>query len=180
LPTRAAGPTRRSEFPIPDKYPDRTRRIESAILDVRGQKVMVDADLARLYGVTTKRLNEQVKRNQERFPADFMFQLTEAEKAEVVARHPHLTRLRFSPVLPYAFTEHGAVMVASVLSSERAVEVSVFVVRAFVRMRLLLATHRELVQKLTELERRVSRHDERIAALFDAVRQLMRLPGKPR
>ncbi len=162
-----------------DNLPDRTRRVESAIVDVRGQKVLLDADLARLYGVTTKRLNEQVKRNRARFPDDFVFQLTETEKAEIVAREPRLARLKFSPVLPNAFTEHGAVMAASVLSSERAVEVSVFVVRAFVRMRLLLATHRELVQKLTELERRVARHDARIAALFDAVRQLMQLPAGP-
>jgi hypothetical protein len=162
--------------PLAENYPDRGRRIENVILDIRGQKVVLDADLARLYGVTTKRLNEQVKRNSDRFPADFMFKLTDAEKAGVVERHPRLARLRFSPVLPCAFTEHGAVMVASVLSSERAVEVSVFVVRAFVRMRLLLATHRELVQKLSELERRVAKHDVRIAALFDAVRQLMQLP----
>ena len=98
---------------------------------------MLDADLAGLYGVTTKRLNEQVKRNRKRFPADFMFQLTSREKAEVVANCDHLTRLKFSPTNPFAFTEHGAVMVASVINSERAVEVSVYVVRAFVKLREL-------------------------------------------
>ena len=101
---------------------------------------MLDADLAELYGVSTKRLNEQVKRNHERFPADFMFQLTEEEKAQVVANCDHLNRLKFSPVLPHAFTEHGALMAASVLSTPRAVETSVFIVRAFVRLRQILAS----------------------------------------
>jgi len=94
-----------------------------------GQKVILDADLAKLYGVTTKRLNQQVKRNRERFPEDFMFQLTTEEKAEVVANCDHLSRLKFSPASPYAFTEHGAVMAASVLNTPRAIEVSIFVVR---------------------------------------------------
>jgi hypothetical protein len=100
-------------------------RIEHAILLIRGQRVMLDADLARLYGVSTKRLNEQVKRNRDRLPEDFMFQLTPDEKAEVVANCDHLQRLKFSPALPYAFTEHGAIMVASVLNTSRAIEVSV-------------------------------------------------------
>jgi hypothetical protein len=110
-------------------------RIETKILLIRGQKVMVDADLAELYDVPTKRLNEQVKRNRARFPADFVFRLTTQEKAEVVANCDHLNRLRFSPALPYAFTEHGAIMAAAVLNSARAIEVSVYVVRAFVRLR---------------------------------------------
>jgi len=131
-------------------------RIEQTILIIRGHRVMLDADLAGLYGVTTKRLNEQVKRNRKRFPADFMFQLTSREKAEVVANCDHLTRLKFSPAKPFAFTEHGAVMVASVLNSERAVEVSVYVVRAFVKLRELLGTHKKLAQKLAQLERRVN------------------------
>ena len=104
-------------------------RIEQTILIIRSHRVMLDADLADLYGVTTKRLNEQVKRNRKRFPADFMFQLTAQEKTEVVANCDPLTRLKFSPAKPFAFTEHGAVMIASVLNSERAVEVSVYVVR---------------------------------------------------
>ena len=98
---------------------------------------MLDTDLADLYGVTTKRLNEQVRRNRERFPKDFLFQLTETEKAEVVANCDHLTKLKFSPNPPYAFTEHGAIMAASVLNSPSAVEVSVYVVRAFVQLREL-------------------------------------------
>jgi len=99
--------------------------IEPMILTIRGQKVMLDADLARLYGVTTKRLNEQVKRNRSRFPEDFLFTMTADEKAEVVANCDHLRRLKFSPALPNAFTEHGAIMAASVLNTARAVEVSV-------------------------------------------------------
>lgn len=152
--------------------------IDRMIITLRGQKVMIDADLARLYGVETRVLNQAVRRNRERFPDDFIFQLTEAEKAEVITHCDHLASLKFSPVLPYAFTEHGAVMAAAVLNSARAVEVSVFVVRAFVRMRKLLSGHRELAAKLAELERRVTRQDARIAALFDAVRQMMRLPPR--
>ena len=152
-------------------------RIEQAILVIRGHKVMLDTDLAYLYGVTTKRLNEQVKRNRNRFPADFIFQLTSKEKAEVVANCDHLTKLKFSPVKPFAFTEHGAVMVASVLNSKRAIEVSIYVVRAFVKVREVLGAHGELAQKLAELERRVESHDTHIRSLFDAIRQLMEPPA---
>lgn len=154
-------------------------RIESCILLIRSHKVMLDSDLAELYQVSTKRLNEQVKRNRDRFPADFMFRLTAEEKAEVVANCDHLKKLKFSPTLPYAFTEHGAVMLASVLNSPTAVEASIQVVRAFVRLREILATHKELARKLSELETRIEAHDEGIAALFDAIRQLMEPPGKP-
>jgi phage regulator Rha-like protein len=147
-------------------------RIEQTILVIRGHRVMLDADLADLYGATTKRLNEQVKRNRNRFPADFIFQLTSKEKAEVVANFDHLAKLKFSPTKPFAFTEHGAVMVASVLNSERAVEVSVYVVRAFVKLREMLGTHRKLAQKLAELERTVESHDSHIRSLFEAIRQL--------
>jgi hypothetical protein len=152
--------------------------IDRAIVALRGHKVMLDADLARLYGVDTRALNQAVRRNRDRFPEDFVFQLTESEKAEVITNCDHLRGLKFSPVLPHAFTEHGAVMAAGVLNSERAVEVSVFVVRAFVRMQKLLSARRELALKLSELERRVAKQDASIAALFDAVRQLMRLPAR--
>jgi ORF6N domain-containing protein len=156
-------------------------RIEQAILVIRGQRVMLDSDLATLYGVTTKRLNEQVKRNRHRFPADFMFQLTAQEKTKVVANCDHLKKLRFSPARPFAFTEHGTVMVASVLNSERAVEVSIYVVRAFVTLREMLGTHKVLAQKLAELERQVESHDSRIQSLFEAIRQLMQpAASKPR
>lgn len=132
--------------------------------------MLVDADLAEIYGVSTKALNQAVKRNAERFPEDFRFQLTAAEREEVVTNCDHLTRLRFSPVLPWAFTEHGSIMAASVLNSQRAVEMSAFVVRAFVRLRDLARTHAELARHLAALERRVAvlgggaaRHGLRVA-----------------
>ncbi|HKF50797.1 MAG TPA: ORF6N domain-containing protein [Candidatus Acidoferrales bacterium] len=153
-------------------------RIESRILLIRGHKVMLDLDLAELYHVGTKRLNEQVKRNKSRFPADFMFQLTAKEKAEVVANCDHLKRLKFSPTLPYAFTEHGTIMVASVLNSPRAIEVSVYVVRAFIKLREMLGTHKKLALKLAELEKRIEANDEEITALFEAIRQLVEPPTK--
>ena len=112
----------------------------------------------------------------DRFPKDFMFRLTAEEKAEVVAKCDHLTKLKFSPVLPNAFTEHGAIMAASVLNSRRAVEVSVYVVRAFVRLRFLVSTHKELSLKLDELEPKVSGHDQALAGLIDAIRSLMAQP----
>ena len=152
----------------------------SRILLIRGQRIMLDVDLARLYGVSTKRLNEQVKRNRSRFPADFMFQLTSKEKTKVVAMCDHLQRLKFSATLPYAFTEHGALMLASVLNTPRAVEVSLFIVRAFVKLREKLSTHRTLALKLMELERKIQSHDEHIRSLFDAIRELMKPPEPPR
>jgi hypothetical protein len=155
-------------------------RLTGAIIEIRGKRVILSHDLAAAYGVTTKRLNEQVKRNAERFPGDFVFQLTSDEKAEVVANCDHLALLRFSPSLPYAFTEHGAVMAASVLNSPRAVEVSVFVVRAFVRMSQVLATHRQLALKLAELESRVAAHDKNIQSLLNAIRSLMQPPAPPK
>ena len=148
-------------------------RIEQRILLIRGEKVIVDADLAEFYGVTTKRLNEQVKRNRERFPEDFMFQLTKNEKAELVAKCDHLANLKFSRNLPYVFTEHGALMAASVLNSNRANEVSVFVVRAFVKIRRTLSEHKELAAKLGQLERRLSDHDTQIASLVRTIRSLL-------
>jgi hypothetical protein len=152
------------------------------ILLIRAQRVMLDADLADLYGVPTKRLNEQVKRNNERFPDDFMFQLLPEEKAEVVANCDHLAKLKYSSALPYAFTEHGALMLGNVLKSSRAIEVSLLVVRTFVKLRELLATHKELAVKLDQLERKVIGHDQALAGLIDAIRGLMITPepGKKR
>ena len=155
----------------------KTLPLESRILTLRGQRVLLDADLAELFGVTTKRLNEQVKRNADRFPLDFMFRLTAKEKAEVVANCDHLQRLKFSPVIPCAFTEHGAVMAASVLNSPEAIQASVFVVRAFIAMRDVLGVHRDLARKLAELERKVGGHDETIGALIAALRELMESPA---
>ena len=137
---------------------------------------MLDSDLAKLYGVSTKALNQAVKRNTDRFPKDFMFRLTQQEKSEVVTNCDHLSKLKFSPTMPFAFTEHGAIMVANVLNSERAVEVSIYVVRAFVKLREMLGTHKALAQKLAELERQVESHDSHIRSLFEAIRQLMEPP----
>jgi hypothetical protein len=152
-------------------------RIDRAILLIRGEKVMLDSDLASIYGVTTKRLNEQVKRNPGRFPSDFMFQLTEEEKAEVVAKCDHLARLKFSPFLPYAFTEHGALMLANVLNSDEAVKASVQVARAFVRLRRLLISTPELARKLDALEKK---YDVQFKVLFEAIRELMAPPEAKR
>jgi len=129
------------------------KRIEARILLVRGQRVMLDADLAALYGVSTRVLNQAVKRNRERFPEDFMFRLTGAEKVEVITTCDHLRPLRFSPSLLYAFTEHGAIMLASLLNTPIAVQASVQVVRAFIRLREILATYKDLARKLEELVR---------------------------
>ncbi len=152
-------------------------RIERSILLLRGEKVMLDSDLAEIYGVETKALNQAVKRNTTRFPTDFMFQLTEAEKSEVVTNCDHLIRLKFSPHLPYAFTEHGALMLANVLNSERAAQTSVLVVRAFVRLRQLLSSNAELARKLESLEQK---YDAQFKVVFDAIRQLMSPPARPK
>jgi hypothetical protein len=154
-------------------------RIEHAILTVRGQRVMLDADMAALYGVTTKRLNEQVRRNAARFPADFMFRLTADEKAEVVAKCDHLQRLKFSPALPHAFTEHGAVMLASVLNTPIAVEASVLVVRAFVRMRHLLALESQIRQRLEALESHAETTDVQLALVFEELKEIRSLMAAP-
>jgi len=137
---------------------------------------MLDTDLAELYGVPTKVLNQAVKRNIERFPADFMFQLSKEEKDEVVTNCDHLATLKFSRTLPYAFTEHGALMLGNVLKSDRAIEVSLLVVRTFVQLREMLSTHKDLAAKLEALERKIGSHDQAIAGLIDAIRQLMTPP----
>ncbi|MDA8273728.1 MAG: ORF6N domain-containing protein [Deltaproteobacteria bacterium] len=150
--------------------------IENKIYLIRGEKVMLGSELAELYGVTTKRLNEQVKRNIDRFPSDFMFQLTEAEKSEVVANCDHLKKLKFSPNLPYAFTEHGAIMVASVLNSKIAAPASINIVRTFIKLRQMLTSNTELAKKLENLEKK---YDTQFKIVFDAIRQLMAPSDKP-
>ena len=147
--------------------------VEERILTIRGQKVILDADLARLYGVTTKQLNQQVKRNADRFPSDFAFRITREEKSELVTKCDRFKPLKHSTACPMALTEYGAIMAASVLNSPRAVHVSVFVVRAFARLRQILSTHVELADKLEELEQRLDSHDEQIAVLMSAIRKLM-------
>ena len=151
--------------------------IESRIFLIRGHKVMIDADLANIYGVTTKRLNEQIKRNRDRFPEDFMFQLTKEEKDEVVANCDHLKKLKYSPVLPNAFTEHGAIMIATILNSPVAVQASIHVVRAFVKLRQILASNKELSKRFDELEKK---YDAQFKVVFDAIRQLMTPPEPKR
>jgi len=148
-------------------------RIDSAILEIRGERVMIDHDLAAVYGVSTKALNQAVKRNRDRFPEGFAFQLTEAEKDELVTNCDRLATLKHSSSLPYAFTEHGAVMPASVLRSKRAIEVSVFVVKAFIRMRRMLTDQRQLAIRLSEFERKLSTHDRNFQVVFDVLRKLM-------
>jgi hypothetical protein len=164
-------------------------QIEPRILVVRGQRVMLDAALAELYGTSTKRLNEQVRRNLGRFPADFMFRLTAEEAGSL--RLQTAANLRSQSAtsssashggrryLPYAFTEHGALMAASVLNTPRAMEVSVYVIRAFVKLRELLSTRRELAEKVAELERKVMSHDEAIRSLVAAIRQLTEPAKRP-
>jgi len=152
-------------------------RIEQAILLIRGQKVMLDADLAKLYATTTKRLNEQVKRNRDRFPDDFMFQLTKEEWGSLRSQTATSKTGRGGRrVPPYAFTEHGAIMAANVLNSARAVQASIQVVRAFIRLRELLASHKELARRLDALEQR---YDGQFKVVFDAIRKLM-TPPEPR
>jgi phage regulator Rha-like protein len=154
------------------------QRIENRILLIRGHKVVLDADLAQLYGVQTKRLNEQVKRNTERFPEDFVFQLTEEEAESLRSQIATSNRSRGGRrYRPYAFTEHGAIMAANVLNSARAIHMSVYVVRAFVRLREILASNRMLAEKFAELERKVASHDGYIRSLFEAIRQLMSPPA---
>ncbi len=149
-------------------------RIAGEIRLLRRQRVLLDADLAVLYGVSTKRLNEQVRRNLDRFPGDFMFQLTTAETDFLRSQIATSKRGRGGRrTRPYALTEHGAIMAATVLNSPQAVEMSVFVVRAFVRQRELLTSSRALTRKLAELEARLEGHDQTIAEIIAAIRELM-------
>ena len=146
--------------------------ITSKILIVRGKKVMLDRDLAQLYAVPTKRLNEQVKRNIKRFPEDFMFQLTKKEKERLVAICDRFAILKHSTSLPYVFTEQGVAMLSSVLNSERAIQANILIMRAFVKLRELLLTHKDLALKLEALEKKYAEHDEKIQAIFSAIKQL--------
>lgn len=152
--------------------------IARSILVLRGQRVILDRDLAAIYGVTTKRLNEQVKRNAERFPEDFVFQLTleEAELSRSQIATLKSGRGQNIKYRPYVFTEHGAIQAANVLNSPRAIAMGVYVVRAFVRLRDLLASNTALARKLDELERKYQHHDDAIKAILSAIRELMNPP----
>jgi len=154
-----------------------TEGIQSLILTIRGQRVMLDSDLARIYGVELKRLNEQVKRNLGRFPADFAFQLDLEVFASLKSQFATSSSHGGKRKLPWVFTEHGAIMLASVLNSPIAVEASVRVVRAFVFLREQLLANRELARKFAELEKRTDTNDESIAALFEAIRRLLEPPS---
>jgi hypothetical protein len=157
--------------------------ITQSILVLRGQKVLLDAELAALYGVTTRRLNEQVRRNRSRFPVDFLFELTTEEFANLKS-HFATSSWGGRRKLPFAFTEHGAIQVATILNSPRAVEMSVYVVRAFVKLRELLSSNRELARRFAQLETRLDKklteHDQQIAAILSAIRQLMHPPAPKR
>lgn len=166
-------------------------RIEGRIQMMRGLRVMIDADLAALYGVDTRTLNQAVKRNAGRFPTDFMFQLDAAEKAEVITNCDHLAKLKFSKSLPYAFTEYGAVALANVLASSQAVEMGIYVVRAFVRLRQAAGLHEDLAKRLAELEEKTERlelsHDTfsrntrlQLRQLVEAIRELTTPPEPPK
>lgn len=155
-------------------------RIQQSIYLIRGRRAILDADLALMFDVPTKVLNQAIKRNIERFPEDFMFQLTKAEKEEVVTNCDRLKQLKYSTSLPHAFTEHGAIMAANVLNSQKAIAASVYIVRAFVQLREMLSTHKELAHKLAELESRIDKHDKAIVGIVTAIKELMQPPVKPK
>lgn len=146
--------------------------IESLILTIRGRKVLIDADLAAVYGVETRALNQAVKRNVGRFPDDFAFRLSTSEKSQVITNCDHLAHLKFAKSLPVAFTEHGALMAANVLRSEQAVHMSVFVIRAFVRLREQIAANAAILKRLAEIDKTLLQHD---ASLRDIYRKLLPL-----
>lgn len=151
------------------------------ILTIRDQRVILDADLARLYDVKTKALNQAVKRNSERFPDDLLFQLTAAEKTEVVTNCDHLRGLRFAKSLPYAFTEYGALMAANVLNSAEAVKMSLYIIRAFVRMRERLTANAAILQRLAEIDRMLLVHDHALRDVLQKLRPLLApLPDPPK
>lgn len=160
------------------RFPQALDDVEAQIVVVRGRRVMLDRDLATLYGVPPKRLNEQVKRNQARFPSDFMFQLTLDEARRLQASRSQIATLKQGQNIkyaPFAFTEHGAVMAAMVLNSDTAINASVQVVRAFIRLRAIVAIHEDLARKLSLLERK---YDGQFRVVFEAIRQLMARPPK--
>jgi hypothetical protein len=156
-------------------------QLESAIYLIRGKRVMLDSDLAKIYGVSTMRLNEQLRRNKKRFPSDFAFQLTREEFTNLISQFAISRSHGGRRKLPWAFTEHGTIMLASVLNSDVAIAASLRVVRAFVRLREIISANAELAAKFAQLERRLDSHDEAIAQLFAAIRQLLApAPAKKR
>ena len=154
--------------------------IVNKIVFLRGEKVLLDHDLAELYGVETKVLKQAVRRNIKRFPDDFMFELTKEENQSLRSQNVTLKRGQHSKYSPFAFTEQGVAMLSSVLNSERAIEVNISIMRAFVQLRKMIVSHDKLAGKLAELEQHMEGHDEQIQAIFEAIRQLMIPPAKPR
>jgi phage regulator Rha-like protein len=154
--------------------------IQSKIMVIHGERVMIDRDLAELYGVETKQLKRAVRRNANRFPSDFMFELTREEYNSLRSQFGTLKRGAHSKYLPMAFTEQGVAMLSSVLNSDRAIVVNVAIMRAFVQLRKISSSQKQLFQKLQEIEVQLEDHDEKIEAIFEAIRQLMTPPEKPR
>lgn len=154
--------------------------IEGKILFLRGKRVMLDRDLAVLYGVETKAVNQAVKRNIKRFPDDFMFQLDKMETRELVTNCDRFTSMKHSSVNPYAFTEQGVAMLSSVLNSERAIMVNIQIMRVFVHLKEIISTHSDLKRKVDILEKKYEKHDQEIKIVFDAIRQLLEPPQKPK
>ena len=159
--------------------------IEQHIFFIRGMRVILDSDLSAIYGVKTKALNQAVKRNKDRFPADFAFQLKQEDLAAIDNQRGIRSQIvtaskRNIRFLPFVFTEHGALMASNVLKSSRALSMSIYVVRAFIRLREVLALNKDLAQKLSELERKVQSHDTELQAIVHAIRQLMEPPEKPK
>ena len=167
-------PKKGAEIIIPDEV------IINKIILIRGQKVLISNDLAQLYGVTTKRLNEQVKRNIKRFPQHFMFQLTEQEKDKVVAICDHLQNLKYSPYLPYVFTEYGTVMLANILNSDRAIQVSIRIVEIYIKIRENILNNKDIQLKMELLEKRVGSQDEKILLVFKYLEKFIDIQEKPR
>lgn len=162
------------EISIPEEV------IMSKILVIRDKKVIIDKDLSELYGVETKRLNEQVKRNIKRFPENFMFQLTKAEKDQVVANCDHLQSLKFSQFLPYAFTEHGTMMAANILNSDKAIGVSVRIIETYVKMREMLTDNLSLKLEIEEIKKRLSNHGKNIELVFSYLDELIEKKENPK
>jgi hypothetical protein len=156
------------------------QQVAQAIRFVRGERILLDFDPAQLYCVTTGNLNKAVRRNRERFPTDFMFQLTAEETKSLIFQFGISKGRGRRRHFPYAFTEQGVAMLSSVLNSKRAVKVNIAIMRAFVKLRQILTTSRDLARKFLELERRVGKHDAEITAIIEAIRQLMAPPEKPR
>ena len=154
---------------IPDEI------IMNKIILIRNERIMIDRDLAELYGVTTKRLNEQVKRNPKRFPIHFMFQLTQDEKSDLVANCDHLENLKYSPYLPYAFTEHGTIMLANILNSEKAIAMGIKVVEVFIAMREMFMKHKDLIGEIEKIKKELLDHDKKIVLVFEYLKQFEKM-----